>query len=129
MPEVQQSRVFMHEDGYIEMVFAGLQAPEQLRTLINDAKSFAEMREDEGVSLLVDARHGHIGRDARTFATLMDAGWVRNLENLVILYSDDLSNEASARPSDIIISVLTNVVRIKPVYLNDEEEARDIVKK
>ncbi len=129
MSEQPQSSVFLHEDGYIEMVFAGLQAPEQLRMLIDNAKSFAEAKEDEGISLLVDARHGHIGRDARTFATLMDAGWVRNLENLVILYSDDLSNEASARPSDIVISVLTNVVRIKPVYINDEKEARNIVKK
>jgi len=104
-----------------------LQTSDQLRTLINKAKSLAESQEEKRVSLLVDARNGHIGRDARTFTLLMDIGWVRNLENIVFLYSDDPNNENSARPSDIIVSVLTNTIRVKPVYINDEEEARRIV--
>jgi len=127
MSDQLQSRVFMHADSYIEMVFVGLQTSDQLRTLINKAKSLAESQEEKRVSLLVDARNGHIGRDARTFTLLMDIGWVRNLENIVFLYSDDPNNENSARPSDIIVSVLTNTIRVKPVYINDEEEARRIV--
>jgi len=127
MSDQLQSRVFMHENSYIEMVFVGLQTSDQLRTLINKAKSLAESQEEKRVSLLVDARNGHIGRDARTFTLLMDIGWVRNLENIVFLYSDDPNNENSARPSDIIVSVLTNTIRVKPVYINDEEEARRIV--
>ena len=128
MSEQLQSSVFMHTDGYIEMVFVGLQPSNQLRTLINRAKSFAEAEEDKRISLLVDARKGHIGRDARTFTLLMDIGWVRNLERIVFLYSDDPANEESARPSDIIVSVLSNTVRVKPIYISDEEEARRIVK-
>lgn len=128
MSEQLQSSVFMHTDGYIEMVFVGLQPSNQLRTLINRAKSFAEAEEDKRISLLVDARKGHIGRDARTFTLLMDIGWVRNLARIVFLYSDDPANEESARPSDIIVSVLSNTVRVKPIYISDEEEARRIVK-
>lgn len=127
MSDQLQSRVFIHTDGYIEMVFVGLQASEQLRTLINKAKSLAESQEDKSASFLVDGRNGHIGRDARTFTLLMDIGWIRNLENIVFLYSDDLNNKNSARPSDIIISVLTNTIRVKPIYISDEEEARRIV--
>ena len=74
MSEQLQSSVFMHTDGYIEMVFVGLQPSNQLRTLINRAKSFAEAEEDKRISLLVDARKGHIGRDARTFTLLMYIG-------------------------------------------------------
>jgi len=127
MSDQLQSSVFIHADGYIEMVFVGLQTSDQLRTLINKAKSLAESQEEKGVNFLVDGRNGHIGRDARTFTLLMDIGWVRNLDNIVFLYSDDPNNENSARPSDIIISVLTNTIRVKPVYINDEEEARRIV--
>jgi hypothetical protein len=127
MSEQLQSRVFMHADGYIEMVFVGLQPSTQLRMLINQAKSFAEAEEDKSISLLVDARDGHIGRDARTFTLLMEIGWVRNLERIVFLYSDDPTNKESARPSDIIVTVLTNTIRIKPIYISDEEEARRIV--
>lgn len=127
MSESLQSRVFMHADGYIEMVFAGLQTPSQLRLLIDEAKSFANAKEGQSVSLLVDSRNGHIGRDARTFTLLMDVGWVRNLEKIIFLYSDDPTNTNSARPSDIIVSVLANTVRVKPIYMSDEEEARRIV--
>ena len=127
MSDQLQSSVFIHADGYIEMVFIGLQASSELRTLINEAKSFAEAQEDKGVSLLVDARKGHIGRDARTFTLLMDIGWVRNLKNIVFLYDEDPTNKNSARPSDIVVSVLTNTIRVKPRYISDEEEARRIV--
>jgi hypothetical protein len=127
MAEQLQSRVSMHADGYIEMVFVGLQPTNQLRTLINQAKSFAEAEEGNRISLLVDARNGHIGRDARTFTLLMEIGWVRNLERIVFLYSDDPDNRESARPSDIIVTVLTNTIRVKPIYISDEEEARKIV--
>ena len=127
MSDQLQSSVFIHADGYIEMVFIGLQTSSQLRALIDKAKSFAEAQEDKSVSLLVDGRNGHIGRDARTFTLLMDIGWVRNLANIVFLYSDDPTNKESARPSDIIVTVLTNTIRIKPIYISDEEEARRIV--
>lgn len=127
MSDQLQSSVFLHADGYIEMVFVGLQRSDQLRTLINKAKSYAQAQEDKGISLLVDARNGHIGRDARTFTLLMDIGWVRNLENIVFLYSDDPTNEDSARPSNIVVSVLTNTIRVKPVYIDDEEQARRLV--
>lgn len=127
MSDQLQSSVFMHADGYIEMVFVGLQTSDQLRTLISKAKSIAESKEDKRGSFLVDGRNGHIGRDARTFTLLMDIGWIRNLENIVFLYSDDPNNKNSARPSDIIISVLTNTIRVKPIYISDEEEARRIV--
>lgn len=127
MSDQLQSSVFIHTDGYIEMVFVGLQTSSELRTLINEAKSFAEAQEDKGVSLLVDARKGHIGRDARTFTLLMDIGWVRNLKNIVFLYDEDPTNKNSARPSDIVVSVLTNTIRVKPRYISDEEEARRIV--
>jgi hypothetical protein len=129
MSETQESTVYWHEDGYIEMVFVGLQASNQLRTLINKAKSLAEAYEDKRVSLLVDARNGRIGRDARTFTLLMDVGWVRNLQNIVIVYDEDPTNENSARPSDIVVSVLTNTIRVRPRYISDEEEARRIVGK
>jgi hypothetical protein len=127
MSEQNQSRVFVHADGYVEMVFIGLQTSSQLRTLINKAKSFAEGKEDKSVNFLVDARNGHIGRDARTFTLLMDIGWVRNLKNIVFLYDDDPANEESARPSDIVVSVLTNTIRVRPIYVSDEEEARRLV--
>ena len=127
MSEQNQSRVFVHADDYIEMVFIGLQTSSQLRTLINKAKSFAEAQEGKQVSLLVDARNGHIGRDARTFTLLMDIGWVRNLHKIIFLYSNDPANKESARPSDIIVSVLTNTIRVKPIYVSDEEEARRLI--
>lgn len=126
MSEIPESIVYWHEDGYIEMVFAGLQRTAELRQLINQAKTYAEATED-GVSLLVDARNGRIGRDARTFTLLMDVGWVRNLENFVILYSDDPLNENSARPSEIVVSILKNGMRVRPCYISDEAEARAIV--
>ena len=127
MTQSLQSKVLKHTDGYIEMVLVGLQSTNQLRQLIQEAKSYAEAQGDEAISLLVDARNGRIGRDARTFTLLMDIGWVRNLKNIVFLYSDDPTNEESARPSDIVVSVLTNTIRVKPQYISDEEEARRIV--
>ncbi|MFO7679752.1 MAG: hypothetical protein R6X34_06845 [Chloroflexota bacterium] len=126
MMESQNSTVFLHEDGYVEMVFAGLQSTSRLRVLVEEAKAFASSNEGV-VNLLIDGRNGRIGRDARTFTLLMDVGWVRNLQHIVILYSDDPNNENSARPSDIIVTVLTNVLRVQPYYTSDEAEARRIV--
>lgn len=120
------STVFLHEDGYVEMVFAGLQSTNNLRVLVEKAKAIADSTEG-AISLLIDGRNGRIGRDARTFTLLMDVGWVRNLKNIVILYSADPNDENSARPSDIIVTVLTNVLRVPPYYTSDETEARAIV--
>jgi len=126
MADSQNSTVILHEDGYVEMVFAGLQSTSRLRVLVEEAKAFATSTESI-VNLLIDGRNGRIGRDARTFTLLMDVGWVRNLKHIVILYSDDPHNENSARPSDIIVTVLTNVLRVQPYYTSDETEARRIV--
>lgn len=126
MSDTQKSTICWHEDGYIEVVFAGFQRTPELRRLINQAKAYAAATEDV-VSLLVDARNGRISRDARTFTLLMDIGWIRNLENFVILYSDDPHNKNSATPSSVVVSVLSNGIGVRPHYINDEAKARAIV--
>ncbi|MCA9971123.1 MAG: hypothetical protein KC425_12950 [Anaerolineales bacterium] len=125
MPDETNSRVIWHDDGYIEMTFFGLQSAERLAELIAQAKDMAAAQEQH-VNLLIDARRGRVGRDARSFSQMLSVGWVKNLRHVIILISADPLNTEGARESGLIISVLTAALRLRPIYESDETAARTL---
>ena len=127
MENLPESRVVWHADGYIEMSFAGLQTPDALQGHIALAKALAAAQPGP-VNLLIDARNGRVGRDARSFSLMLSTGWVKNLHTVIILISEDPQNTEGARRSNIIVSVLTSALRLRPIYATDEAAARALAK-
>ncbi|MCA9960231.1 MAG: hypothetical protein KC443_14415 [Anaerolineales bacterium] len=125
MPDEQDSRVRLHPDGYIEMTFFGLQSADRLQELITEAKRLASLQEVP-VNLLIDARNGRVGRDARSFSLMLGVGWVKNLRSVIILVSDDPQNTVGAKESGVIVSVLTAALRLQPTYIYNETDARAV---
>lgn len=128
MPDEQNSQVVLHHDGYLEMTFYGLQSADRLQELLTEAKRLAALQEGT-VNLLIDARNGRVGRDARSFSYMLSVGWVKNLHKVIILVSDDPGNTEGAKESSVIVSVLTSALRLRPIYAHDESEARALAQK
>jgi hypothetical protein len=112
------SRVFLHPDGYVEMVFVGIQEAESLQILITQAQAL--LNEHGPISIIVDGRHGRIQSNISNFSQLMGLGRLPNLIQLYILTSKDSNNVEAIQGPSVVTSILTSVLGFRPFYSSDE---------
>lgn len=115
-------RTFWNPDGYVEIVFAGVQTPEQIREADTQAREL--MVEYGDANVLIDARQGRIGRDAASFSVVMKLSRNRNLKRLIILIDQTPAHPEAGRESGVIISMVTAALGKRPIYIYDEVAAR-----
>ena len=120
MAEPTKSHVFMNPDGYVEMVLYGRVSPEDLKDLTADVRALIEEQE-RPVGGLIDGREGNIVRNVETLRTLQDLS-LPGLKRLVILLST--SNPRGIRKPSVVMSIFTTILGFRPIYVDNEEEAR-----
>jgi hypothetical protein len=118
----KESHVFLHEDGYVEMVFVGMQDTEQLQTLIDQAQVIVNERGP--MSLVVDGRNGRIQPNASNFSLMMSMGRFPNLVQLYILTTNEPGKEDAVQGPSVVTSILTSVLGFRPHYSKDEADVR-----
>lgn len=126
MLDYEKSAVFWNEGGYLEMVFVGVQTPEEIQVLDRQARGILAEQETPS-NLLIDARRGRIGRDAASFSTLMRLGRERHLKQLVVLVDEKPAHPDAGRETGVIVSMLTAALGKRPIYIYDEAAARALV--
>ncbi|MCI0397626.1 MAG: hypothetical protein L0332_34005 [Chloroflexi bacterium] len=119
MAEGKGPRVYFNPDGYIELVLAGTADATAIRQLADQAIVLVE--ENGPVGGLIDGRHGNIIRNVETLRVLQSLQ-IPKLKRLVILLSRD--DPAGIRKPSIVMSIFTAVFGFRPIYVDDEAEAR-----
>ena len=119
-----ETTISWHPDRYVEVIFVGVQKPEQVREV--DRQSRMYMEEHGPICVFIDARHGRIGRDAASFSVLMKLGRIPQLKRLIVLVDPNSTNPDAGRESGVIISMLTAALGKRPIYLYDEAQARQL---
>ncbi len=119
---MDESRVFYHEDGYIEMVFVGIQEPEAVQMLIEETRVL--LGEHGSASVLIDGQNGRILANATNYSQMMSMGKFPNLIHLYILTTTDTNNTEAIQGPSVITSILNFVLGFRPHYSSDEQEIR-----
>jgi hypothetical protein len=123
MTTAERTTTTWNADRYIEVKLVGLQTPQQLREIDVQARAILDERGGTA-SLLVDARHGRIGRDAASFSVLMKLSRDRRLRRFVVLVDEMPTDPNAGKESGVIISMLTAALGKRPIYIYDEAAAR-----
>ena len=126
MTAFEESAVFWHGDGYIEIVLIGIQEPEQLSRMYD--QSLALLDEHGPANVLIDGRNGRVSREASSFLILRRLHTSPNLKNMYILIDKQSTNPDAGRESGIIITIMTTALGLRPVYIYDEEKARKLAR-
>ncbi len=119
---MDKSRVFLHDDGYVEMVFVGVQEPEAVGGLIEDARVL--LGEYGPCSVVIDGRYGRVQPSATNFSQMMSMGRFPNLIHLYILTTTDAHNTEAIHGPSVVTSILNSVLGFRPIYSSDEEDIR-----
>jgi hypothetical protein len=117
--EAEKSRVFYNPDGYVEMTLAGTLSTQQIRVLAEAAKLLIE--EYGPIGGLIDGRRGNIIRNVETLSILRTLQFAK-LKRLVILTTQD--NPEGIKGPTVVMSLLTSILGFRPIYIDDETEAR-----
>lgn len=125
MATFEESTVFWNPDGYVELVFIGIQEPEQLSKLNEEARNLLDAYGPANV--LIDGRYGRISREASSFLILRRLTKVKNLKKMYILIDKKATQLESGRESGIVITIVSTALGLRPIYLYDEEKARKLV--
>lgn len=118
----QESTVFLHEDGYVEMKLVGEVPTEALQALVNQVVSLVQ--EHGPINLLSNGKHGRISRDARSFSILMSIRGVPKLRHYFILTSAETGDPMGIAGPSIVTTILTSILGFRPIYVDSEVEAR-----
>jgi hypothetical protein len=116
-----ESRVFLNSDGYVEMVFVGPVLAPSLRKLADQARGLIERHGPIGG--FIDGRHGNIKRDVESLSIIRHLN-IPKLRRLVILMGRD--DPLGVHGPTVIMSILTAVFGFRPIYMEDEREARQL---
>jgi hypothetical protein len=115
----EKARVFYNPEGYVEMALVGSVQVEQMRVLVEAAKALIEQHGPVGG--LIDGRRGNIVRSVEMLSLLRSLQ-IPLLKRLVILTTED--NPAGIQGPSVVMSILTAVFGLRPMYTSDEVEAR-----
>ena len=85
--------------------------------------------EQNDANLLIDARNGRIGRDAASFAAIMQLSRDRRLQKFYVLVDQNPTHPDAGRESGVIVSMLTAALGKRPLYIYSETEARSLAAK
>lgn len=121
---IEGTGVFLHPDGYIELVFVGVQEAELLQRLI---KQTNELVEEHGpIALLVDGRRGRVNPDAKSFSLLLSLRRQPKLRKIVIITTDDPDQKTAVQGPGVVTLIITSALGLHPTYTSDESEARQL---
>lgn len=121
-PKTKESSIFYHPDGYVEIIFHGIQSVESLEELI---LAYSNLLQKHGrSSVLIDGRNGRVDRDARSFSIMLNMGRHAKLKKMVILTSSDPQNPNAIHGPSIVTAILTAALGFRPTYIGDEAAAR-----
>ena len=122
MAEFEESTVFWHPDGYVELILIGVQEPEQLSRLNEEARALLDVHGPANV--MIDGRFGRASRDASSFLILRRLTRTDNLKKMFILIDKETKIPEGGRESGIIITILSTALGLRPIYFYDEEKVR-----
>lgn len=126
MENITKSRVFLHQDGYVEVVFVGIVKSEEIRSLVDQAQTL--LTTHGAMNVLIDGRFGRVDRDAASFSALMSMGRFPTLKKLLILTTTDTDNPIAIHGPSVVTSVLTAALGFRPSYISDEALIREKAK-
>lgn len=126
MTAFEESTVFWHADGYVELVMIGVQEPEQLIQLNEQTRALLDKHGP--ANLLVDGRNGRVGRDASSFMILRRLSFSPKLKKMFILIDKQTTNPDAGRESGIIITLISTALGLRPIYIFEEEKARKLAR-
>jgi hypothetical protein len=115
------SHVFLNPDGYIELVLVGSEDAASIRQLADQIILLVE--EHGPIGGLIDGRNGNIIRNLETLNILRSVQMPK-LKRLVILTTDD--NPLGITGPSVVMSILTAILGFRPIYINDEKQAREL---
>lgn len=127
MVQEKLSYVYLHPDGYVDTVLIGVPTSSELADLVAQTRIWVEAHGP--MNILVDARQGRAGRDARSFSIMLSIGRVPKLKHVIILINNPPTHPDGATRSGIILSTLTSALGLKPIYMENEAEARSLAAK
>jgi hypothetical protein len=122
MAQETESTLFWNPDGYVEIVFVGVQKPETLQQF--DVQTRELLLEHGRASVLIDARRGRVGRDANSLSFIMKMARSADLDKFVVLIDPASSDPEVGKKSGVLVSMVTAALGKRPIYLYDEAEAR-----
>ena len=76
--------------------------------------------------MLIDARHGRVGRDASSFSVIMRLSRERRLNRFVVLVDENPTDPHAGRETGVIVSMVTAALGKRPIYIYDETAARTL---
>ena len=126
MTTFEESAVFWHDDGYVEIVLIGIQEPEQLSRMYDESITLLE--EHGPANVLIDGKNGRVSREASSFLILRRLHTSQNLKKMYILIDKQSTNPDAGRESGIIITIMTTALGLRPIYIYDEEKARKLAR-
>lgn len=126
MEDATKSRVFLHQDGYVEVIFRGIIKAEEIRILVDEAQTL--LNTHGSMNVLIDGRFGRVDRDAASFSALMSMGRFPALKKLYILTTTDVDNPIAIHGPSVVTSVLTAALGFRPAYISDEALIREKAK-
>lgn len=120
----EESRVFLHEDGYVVMVFYDLIDAAELRRLLSEINHLAEIHGPTGV--LLDGRNGRLNRDASTIIVLAETKFSSQITHMVVLTANSTANNnvIVKKPPGLVPQITAEALGVPLVYLANEDEAR-----
>lgn len=124
MADSKGSKVFWNPDGYVETILSGVVEADKIKEL---NKLVLQILDEQGAAnLMIDARSGRIGRDAASFAAIMQLSRDRRLKKFFVLVDQTPTHPDAGRESGVIVSMLTAALGKRPLYIYNEAEVRSL---
>ncbi|MCI0397627.1 MAG: hypothetical protein L0332_34010 [Chloroflexi bacterium] len=120
VPEAEKSHVFQHPAGYLEVVLLGLVSSEEIQRLIAEATAVLETMEPTCV--VINGRRGRITRNPQSFRAMRDMAHPKMKQMIVVTGRDHPHGSRGG----IVVSIITSILGYKPMYFDDEAEARRV---
>jgi len=121
---MDESGVFLHEDGYVEAVLVGIVESDIMRPLIEEARALVEQHGP--MNVLINGLHGRASRDARSLSSVLNIGRATKLKSLYILTGKETDDPKGVVGPSVLASILTSALGKRPIYVDSEIEARQL---
>jgi hypothetical protein len=121
---MDESRVFLHEDGYVEAVLVGIVESDIMHPLIEAARALVEQHGP--MHVLINGLHGRASRDAKSLSSVLNIGRATKLKSLYILTGKETDDPKGVVWPSVLASILTSALGKRPIYIDSETEARQL---
>lgn len=118
----EESKVFLNSAGYIELTLQGILEGDLFGQIVEEVRQIAH--EHGPINMFVDARQGRLGRDARSLSIILRMGRIPKLKTVLVLIDNPPTHPLGAVRSGIVISTFAAAIGFRPLYMENEAEAR-----